>query len=841
MLSCSMTAAMLFWSACGKGSQQAANPGQQQPNPQQQPARTWPPARDGYTNPVPIENGLAGDAHWVDGSDALAREIEGYADRISARAGDTVAVHVSSSASSTATWMLYRLGWYGGAGARLVQTGGPVPVVTQGSCPMEPGTGLVRCNWTTTFSLQFDSQAVSGLYALKLVRQDGKTRFMPIIVIDDRSADLLFQASVQTYEAYNAWGGESLYQDGSRTLATPYATKVSFDRPFDSDRGLGQMLSWEISMARFLERNGYDVTYAANLDLGARGPQFVQRAGMFLSVGHDEYWAGEERDTIETALRNGVPLAFFSSNTSYWKVRYEDKDASGLPRTMVCYKSGADPQGPAASGLFRGSGIGRPENALIGVMYGGVQFVPFSFVVADPSQWLFEGTGLGLGDALPGLVGYEFDRRFQNDLEPAGVTVLGRSPVVDESGTPGRSEAIAYRAQSGALVFASGTLYWSRGLDPKAVPDVRVERMTANVFHDALGILIPDGLKSIAPPSIPVPIMGPFGSNVVTMAQGLNGPAGLAQARTSSGQTTQDVVVALPGAAQIVVASAGGTVTPLSGDGQKSVSAAYDDVPGNQARFVLPVGVVVDRAGRVYVVDSGAHVIRRIDSDPAHTTTTLAGALGVAGFSDGQGAAARFSNPGGIAIDDASSTLYVADTFNHRVRAIDLATATVTTLAGSVQGDLDGAGATARLTYPTGIAAAPDGRIFVVSATLGKLKVIQPDSFRTVVTLTRGGDGFRDGAGKDARLSVQGGLAWGGGFLAAADGSNLRVRAISPGATAASTTVTTLAFSGRFGLADGTGAESEIGMPAGVAASSDGLLYVSDAANGTIRVVSRAP
>src|SRR5205807_3024847 len=101
----------------------------------------------------------------------------------------------------------------------------------------------------------------------------------------------------------------------SGTFASGHAVKVSFDRPFDAGRGLGQVLSWEIAMGRFLERNGYDVTYGTNVDVGTRGSKFVERAGMFLSVGHDEYWSGDERSVLEAARDKGVPLAFFSSNT----------------------------------------------------------------------------------------------------------------------------------------------------------------------------------------------------------------------------------------------------------------------------------------------------------------------------------------------------------------------------------------------------------------------------------------------------------------------------------------------------------------------------------------------
>src|SRR5262249_29122446 len=180
------------------------------------------------------------------------------------------------------------LGWYGGAGARLISQGGPGSVGPQAACPGEQGTGLVRCSWTTTFTLALDSQGVSGLYALKLLGPGGETPVIPLGGIDERRADLLFQASVQTYQAYNAWGGESLYSDTAKATKYGYATKVSFDRPFDSGHGLGQMLNWETPMARFLERNGYDVTYASNPDVALEGGLFLWRAGTSHAVCHDE-------------------------------------------------------------------------------------------------------------------------------------------------------------------------------------------------------------------------------------------------------------------------------------------------------------------------------------------------------------------------------------------------------------------------------------------------------------------------------------------------------------------------------------------------------------------------
>jgi len=185
--------------------------------------------------------------------------------------------------------------------------------------------------------------------------------------------------------------------------------------------------------------------------------------------------------------------------------------------------------------------------------------------------------------------------------------------------------------------------------------------------------------------------------------------------------------------------------------------------------------------------------------------------------------------------------LYVADNANHLIRAVDTATGAVTTIAGSAEGDADGPGLKARFDHPTGIAVAPDGRIFVLSSSSRKVKVILPDAARTVVTIAGGNEGFADGSGAQARLSPQAGATWAGTFLAVSDAAGLRVRGLVPGTNAAMTQAYTLAFSGQSGSSDGPAAEAAVALPTGLAAADDGSIYVADGAKGTIRVIRRPP
>ena len=429
------------------------------------------PSHGGGPSPIAAENALPGEPAWGMGADSSG-PLQAYLDRVSARAGDTVEVKASSDGGHQVSWILYRFGWYGGAGARRVAQGGPGPVGPQPACPVEAGTGMVRCAWSTAFRISLPRDLVSGYFGVKLVRDDGWAVFAPLVVVDDRRADLVVEAAVNTWQAYNAWGGESLYADASGKLPGGLGTRVSFDRPYATQRGLGLMSRYELPFARFLERAGYDVSYTTNVDVST-GAARLSRAGAFVSVGHDEYWTGEARDAVEAARDAGTPLLFFGANAVYWKVRYEAPGAGGAPRVIACWKSttwdpGSDPvSGPGRTGRFRDPHIGRPENALVGAMYESWLVQRFPLVVADADSWLFEGTGLGAGDALPLVTAAEYDAVAENGHQPPDTHVVARLPLVDAYGTPGAGTTVHYTAASGALVFAAGTIEWPLGRRPR--------------------------------------------------------------------------------------------------------------------------------------------------------------------------------------------------------------------------------------------------------------------------------------------------------------------------------------------------------------------------------------
>jgi DNA-binding beta-propeller fold protein YncE len=796
--------------------------------------RAWPQGRPaGYASPIAAENALPGEPTWGMGADA-AGPLQVYLDRVSARAGDPLAVQVSSDAPHAVRWVLYRFGWYGGAGARRVAQGGPAQVGPQPACPMEAGTGMVRCAWSPAFQLTVPADAVSGYFAVKVIRDDGWAAFAPLVVVDGRPADLLVQAEVNTWQAYNAWGGESLYEDGSRTLPDGLGSRVSFDRPYGGALGLGLSLRYEIPFARFLERAGYDVSYTTDLDVAGGGAAHLLRAGAFLSVGHGEYWSGEVRDAVERARDAGMPLLFFGANTGYWKVRHEAPGTAGAPRVFTCWKRSSDPvSGPGRTGRYRDAPIDRPENALLGEMYESWLVQRFRLVVADAASWIYAGTGLRDGDVLPLLAASEYDARFDNGLEPADLHVVASLPVVDAYGVPGEGVSAYHRAGSGALVFAAGTIEWSVGVDRASDAwDPRVERMTANVIREALGLAVPAAVGgSPADHAAYASPQGPFAAAVTTAATSLDAPSSVAVLPDGA------LAVALPRRQQVLRIPPGGAPEVLAGDGHVSSSPAYDGVPGAAARFQGPSAVLALPDGSLLVSDTQNHCIRRIGADPARTVTTFAGRIASPGLVDGPAGSARFRFPLGLARDPATGAVYVADSGNHAVRVVD-ARGNVSTLAGGRPVERDGPAASAGFFHPSAVAAAPDGSLFVLATSSGTVKRIGTDPARTVTTLAGGGPGARDGRGDAARLSPQGGLAWAGGRLLVSDAANGRVRAVTPGDGAGATVVSTYAGTGERTLRDGTGRTAAIGLPLGLAVAPDGRVFLADGASGAIRVLS---
>ena len=476
-------------------------------------------------NPVACENSKPGtDPSVWDVSGAGSSSIQGFSTDISANIGETVRFKVSTPAQSYRL-DIYRLGYYAGKGARLIASVNPSAALPQSqpSCRTDGGTGLVDCgNWAVSASWTVPEGTVSGVFVAKLVRTDGTTgaSHVPFVVRDDSSrSGLLFQTADTTWHAYNQYGGNSLY------VGSPAgrAYKVSYNRPITT-RGTSPedaLFSAEFPMIRFLEANGYDISYTSGVDTDRRG-ELLKNHKAFLSVGHDEYWSGQQRKNVEAARDAGVHLAFFSGNEAFWKTRWETSiDGSGTAhRTLVSYKETLDGAKTDPSSEWTGtwrdprfsppSDGGRPENGLTGTLFmvngGTSRKDSIRIPEADGKMRFWRGTPVanlspGTTATMPaGTLGYEWDAELDNGARPAGLVRLSSATydisgelLLDHGGTYGSGTAnhalTLYRAPSGALVFGAGTVQWSWGLDAThdlagTSTDPSMRQATVNLLAD---------------------------------------------------------------------------------------------------------------------------------------------------------------------------------------------------------------------------------------------------------------------------------------------------------------------------------------------------------------------
>ncbi len=447
-------------------------------------------------------------------------DAEGYFDQVSVVPGAQIALRARSSSPSVSVFV-YRLGWYGGAGGRLVGRWIDVPVPPQPAPVGDPSTGLLTCDWSAVLHLAVPPGWVSGTYVAVLQPAVGDPQWTTFIVREappaggsaaaDWRAPVLLVSAVTTEQAYNAWGGRSLYADnstGPATVAgTARAVKVSFDRPYQRLRGAGMHLGWELPLTRWLERHGYDAGTCADLDLG-RDPSVLTGRRLVIVAGHPEYWSVPMRSALEQAIAAGTNVAFLSGDEMYWRIRFE-ASSGAADRTVVCYRDPSlDPLAAShpdlATAAWGQPPDPRPEGLVVGLSYGDMCARLADMVVSAPDHWVFAGTGLGAGDRLPLLVGTEYDAWDPDAARrPAGVQVLCASPVLSLHGgadvvaPPASDEANAaiYTAPSGATVFAAGTMIWGWGLDgwgdhtyqgDTTPVDARVARITANIL-DRLG------------------------------------------------------------------------------------------------------------------------------------------------------------------------------------------------------------------------------------------------------------------------------------------------------------------------------------------------------------------
>jgi hypothetical protein len=459
-------------------------------------------------NPITVENTCPGTTTWQTNlPTGPANAIMGFTAPDSVSQGQVLQLFVSTAASAY-RFEIYRMGWYQGYGGRLVYTSPSLAGVNQPAPQVDATTRMVSANnWRDPVRITIPATWVSGVYVIKLISADGYMRYTPFVVRDDASrAQILIAIPFLTYQAYNTWGGTSLYSgsdsDGEQA-ATARAYTVSFDRPYSGAAGLGNFPMYDQSTLEWFERMGYDVSYIADSDLGTLGAALDHHRLIVLS-GKVEYWSTAMRAAITAARDAGVSLGFFGGDDVYWHVRLRTS-ALGANRQVVCYKSAAldplaalDPK--EATVRWRDPPLNEPEGTLMGAMYTGIYLgangLPLKFA-ADAAA-LLVGTGLKAGDSLPGLVGVEVDAAFHpagdqplHTLILATTFIPGHYTSQNVCSACGHTAAMTlYTAPSGARIFDAGTLRLAWGFSTTVSPSFPATPRSAAAFQRFMENLI---------------------------------------------------------------------------------------------------------------------------------------------------------------------------------------------------------------------------------------------------------------------------------------------------------------------------------------------------------------
>ena len=442
--------------------------------------------------------------------------IEGYCSKQSVKTGEKLDIFVSTKPAVDFTIEIFRTGYYGGRGARLMTTLGPFPGKTQAT--PEPKRGekqLIECNWESSASITIPDDWVSGVYLGRLTtqplenEQDYWQSYVVFIVRDDRKADFLLQCSDNTWQAYNRWPDKYSVYSHPKGNQGPWAS-VSFDRPYGKyaqiyenpqSIGSGEWLCFEFPFAYWMEKEGYDVSYCSNLDMIDPARAEAGRYKGFLSIGHDEYWDIRQYENAVKMRDNGVNLMFFSGNSVCWVSPFSGSD-EGERENRIIFRGG--PYGADytyATSREEKHGPFPHRGPDEGYLMGARNVSPVNgggdWVCVKPEHWIFEGTGMKKGESIPGLIGWEYHGDPPKDIP--GLEVVAAGTAMQGGVIPQQWTATIYPGPKGNFVWNASTIFWCQDMSrppghmipwshwsrPHG-PDPRVQRITKNLLDRAI-------------------------------------------------------------------------------------------------------------------------------------------------------------------------------------------------------------------------------------------------------------------------------------------------------------------------------------------------------------------
>ncbi|MBI5836533.1 MAG: hypothetical protein HZB25_04750 [Candidatus Eisenbacteria bacterium] len=459
------------------------------------------------------------------GAATASPAVDVYLSAASAAPGESVGIHVSST-FPTVNLRVIRLG----AVNDTVLSLSGLPAAN----PATPDSAYARgCGWPAFQTLQVPAGWRTGLYDVQVFPASGNPlSHAPLVVraVSPGPSGILLVMASNTWQAYNGFGGKSLYEyNSSGGVRSP---RVSYNRPYDSANGLGFITKWEVPFLRWLERSGFEADYVTDVDLATR-PEVLAGHRLMVTTGHSEYWSASMFDAAQDFADSAGNLAILGANTCYWQVRFTDN-----ARTVICHKNYTDPifalHPESTTVNWRASWVWRPEAQLLGSMLSSCQYPvsrPIHFARCD--GWLTLGLEQEVGHDLGSQVmGYEYDVLFPG-ISPPSVVSLFETPVSYPDGSCPQTAVTTYYERrpaewsvQGGGVFNAGTIQWSWGLDSTAAgpADWRIQLLTSNLLHGlSRRLSVRSATTLVVRAAIPGHLPGFPGAFTVTATEDLGG------------------------------------------------------------------------------------------------------------------------------------------------------------------------------------------------------------------------------------------------------------------------------------------------------------------------------
>jgi hypothetical protein len=468
---------------------------------------------DGVVSPAIVaENRKPGTTAWEITKEPPKGSIQGWASTTYASVGQSVSLYVTTTQPSYRV-IAYRMGYYQGKGARQIWESGTLHGQVQPACKLTPGINMVSCdNWHRSLTVRITKAFVQGDYLFDLVASGGQRSYVLLTIWDPAStATYLVVARSLTEEGWNTYGGYTFYQGkGACTLGqiSSYppcnrARVVSFDRPMRTALGSSDFLGDEYPLVRFMEQHGLDAAYVTDITV-TEHPSIVFRHKVYLSLGHDELWTSTQRLAVVKAVSRGVNVAFLSAAPMVRHARLQSSPI-GPDREEVDYRNATeDPlRGHGRTLTVTGNTFATPPASwrptrLVGGEYSGYVYTTAAtlpFVVYDANAWIFVGTGLKDGTAIPDVIRSDFQH--VNQTAAPDLEVFGHSPIPVKSAYTNQGQWNGYTFSdmtyytnpvSKAGVFQSGAVSWISRLNlclpkPGPCPAYQVQHITGNLLH----------------------------------------------------------------------------------------------------------------------------------------------------------------------------------------------------------------------------------------------------------------------------------------------------------------------------------------------------------------------